>query len=59
MKYHIHVYKVSSMKEFDIEADSEDAARQKAIDLCKHIISFEKPDCSFLALSFPEVEKEK
>lgn len=58
MRYHIRVYKVSSMKELDIEADSEDIARQEAIDLCKNYAIFEESDCAFLALNFSNKEND-
>lgn len=32
MKYHVHIYKIDSLAEINIEANSPEEARQKALD---------------------------
>ena len=55
MKYHIHVYKVISLKEVNVEAKTEEKARKVAIKFSKNKF-FNKPDCALIALSFDKEE---
>jgi len=50
MQFHCCVYQVSSMKEFIIEADSEERAREKAVDLATFSGSSRAPDTKMIVV---------
>jgi len=49
--YHVHIYKVLSKAELDVEADSSQDARGRALKK-KDRLEFGKSDCKYLALDF-------
>jgi len=51
MIYHIHVYKVESMVQLDIDANSPEEARAKALEKVKEH-TLEKSDCKYIAITF-------
>lgn len=48
-KYHIHVYKIVSMAEVDIEATNKIEAKEKALSF-KNELKYGESDCSFIAV---------
>ncbi len=48
--YHVHVYKVSGMLEFDILADSEEEATAKALGEAGRFAFQDETDCKHLAI---------
>ena len=56
MKYHIHVYKVSSKAEIDIKAVVASKAMKKALAALKKVEKldsiFGKSDCKYIAIAF-------
>lgn len=57
MHYHVHVYRVSGEVDFEVEAENDQEARQKALALRKeHISKLGKADCNFIAISFQASE---
>ena len=51
--YHVHVYDVSLKAELDIEANSPQEARSRALDpLCQ--LQWQCPDCRYIALTFED-----
>lgn len=52
MKYHVHVYRVTGLIEMDIEAESEQEARAKALEPPDGAYFEEKnPGCNFIAIT--------
>lgn len=49
MKHHVHVYLVKAMQEFDVEADTEEAANAKALAMSQ-TGTWTSPDCKKVAL---------
>ena len=50
MKYHVHVYRVDGLNEYDIEATSERRARVKALEQATLQGVWREPDCGLIAL---------
>lgn len=46
--YHVHVYKISGLQQFDINAENEIVAREKALNLAKQG-DFQEADCKMIA----------
>lgn len=53
MRYHVHVYKIESMVEIDLIADSDEVARKRALELSAHA-EFHDPDTKKIAISFEQ-----
>jgi len=49
MNYHIHILKIESEAEIDMEADSSEEARDKALEMTSEM-EFGQPSCNYLAL---------
>jgi len=54
--YHVHIYKVTSMAEIDIEVHSSLEAKIKALDK-KGDLKYKKSDCKYIALDFLKSKK--
>jgi len=52
MKYHVHVYRVAWMIEYDIDAKNKQEAREKGLKQVRKKAKIKKSDCNFFALSF-------
>lgn len=53
MKYHVHIYKVTSMVELDVEASSKDHARNIASFRAKDM-EYKEPDSKYVEVIFEE-----
>lgn len=60
MRYHMHVYKVAKMFEFDLNAKSGIEARRKALNLTESnelkYYEVKKSDCRFIVMDFIKKE---
>ncbi len=55
MKFHVHVYRLTTKFEYDIDADSEEQAASKALELARTSQGEEKPaEKDFLSLWYKE-----
>lgn len=48
-QHHVHVYKVSSLLEFEVDADSEEEAMEEAIKRADERKRWKKADCKMMA----------
>ena len=51
MKYHIHIYKIVSKAETNVNADNPTGAKIKALKRRKRL-KYKKSDCDYIALDF-------
>ena len=51
MKYHCHIYRVTAKAEVDVDAETAEEARSKAL-ATRTTVVFDTPDCTYIALDF-------
>lgn len=54
--YHVHIYKVTSMSELDIEAQGSLEAKIKTLDK-KGDLKYKKADCQYIVLDYLKLKK--